>query len=182
MKEVKWKPIASKDIFSNPWLSLRVDDVYNDSLKQIAYAVVDLADGASILAIDPNDNVYLTKQYRYALGAESIETPGGKIDVGETPKEAAKREMKEELNIVANNVVSLGTVSGLTGNIAHTEHLFLTKLSSVPTNVQPEVTEGIEQIIVPFEQAVAWALDSTIVHGPALVLILRAKAYLDRYQ
>lgn len=55
-------------------------------------------DGVLIYAVseeDP-DKIIMIRQYRYPLGRKIMELPAGLIDAGETPEEAAVRELKEE--------------------------------------------------------------------------------------
>ncbi|KAK4144995.1 NUDIX hydrolase domain-like protein [Dichotomopilus funicola] len=61
-------------------------------------------DGVSVVAIVENDNrpeVVLQKQYRPALERVVIELPAGLVDEGETPEQAAIRELEEETGYVA---------------------------------------------------------------------------------
>ena len=55
--------------------------------------------GACVLAVTPDDEVYMVRQYRYALGEEIWELPAGKLEAGEDPFEAAKRELAEECGV-----------------------------------------------------------------------------------
>lgn len=175
-----WKTISSKIVYKNPWISVREDKVLDERENEKLFGVMDLPGGSSILPIDPNGDVYLVKQFRYGLGSYSIETPGGMIDDGETPEQAGKRELFEELGITTQKIISLGTAAGLTSTVKHIEHLYLAQLNNVPEVKLESEEEVIELIKVPFEQAVEWAVDSTITHSLAVITILRAKAYLER--
>ena len=59
---------------------------------------------ARVIYADKPTEVVLVRQFRPPLGCQTIELPAGLIDVGETPLEAAKRELKEETGYVAKNV------------------------------------------------------------------------------
>ena len=77
---------------------------------------VDTADGkremiervpaVAILAFDENGKVLLVQQERGHFG-KILEVPAGKVDEGETPYEAAMRELEEETGYVADNLVKL---------------------------------------------------------------------------
>ena len=64
--------------------------------------------GACIAALTDSDEIYLVRQYRYALGQELWELPAGKLEKGEDPFEAAKRELAEECGLVAEHYTDLG--------------------------------------------------------------------------
>lgn len=178
MKPKKWEVKSTREIFKSPWVRLREDIVEDELKRELNFAILELPFGSSVLPIDPEGNVYLIKQYRHGYGGITIEIPGGQIDDGETPEQAARRETEEEIGIYPKKLISLGTVSGLTSNIQHVEHLFLTELDSVPETLLGTEEEVVTIEKVSIQQAIEWALDGTIIHGPAIALILRAKEYL----
>ncbi|GAX42378.1 NUDIX hydrolase [Tolypothrix sp. NIES-4075] len=59
----------------------------------------------AILPIDSDRNVYLVRQFRYALGKESIEVVCGAVEEDEPKIEAAKREIEEEVGIKASELI-----------------------------------------------------------------------------
>ena len=69
--------------------------------------------GVSVLPIDNKGNVYLTKEYHYAVERETIEAISGGIDKGENKENAAKRELNEEAGITANEWIDLGVLDPL---------------------------------------------------------------------
>jgi 8-oxo-dGTP pyrophosphatase MutT (NUDIX family) len=137
------------------------------------YATVKMKSCVAILPIDSDRVVYLTRQFRYALGKESIEVVCGAIEEDEPPFEAAQREVQEELGIKAEEWIDLG-VFDLDTSIVHCPvYLFLTKhLSFTQTN--QEGTETIERLRMPLDAAVQMVMDSKITHAPSCVLILKA--------
>ena len=68
-------------------------------------------DGVIIYGLTPEkDKVLLVRQYRYALDRELIEIPAGKLEKGEDPLEAAKRELGEEAGLAAAEYRDLGYI------------------------------------------------------------------------
>ncbi len=84
---------------------------------------IDSADWVNIVPITADGDIVMVKQFRHGLDGFTIETPGGLVDPGETPMEAAGRELLEETGYRAAEIVPLGAVNpnpALFGNRLHT--------------------------------------------------------------
>ena len=64
----------------------------------------------NVIALTPDDQVVLVKQYRHGAGRTCVEIPGGLIDPGEAPAQAAARELREETGYEAERWVELGVL------------------------------------------------------------------------
>lgn len=103
-----WKTINSRVIHQDKWTTLYVDDVINPSGDETTYTYTKSPPYVMIVALD-QDNIVFVRQYRYPLKQEMIELPGGGIDEGESPLEAAKRELVEESGLIAKTWTQLGS-------------------------------------------------------------------------
>ena len=65
---------------------------------------VEPGDAVVIIAVNENDEVIFIEQYRETIEQIALELPAGMIDKEEDPKDAAKRELKEETGITAENI------------------------------------------------------------------------------
>lgn len=145
--------------------------------KDGIFGVVEMVAGVSVLPLDDEGFVYLTKEFHYAVEQESIEAASGAIDKNETSIEAAKRELKEELGIEAEEWIDLGMVNPFTTVIKSHAIIYLAKkLHFLEAN--PESTEKIDIVKVKFDDALKMVMESEITHGPSCVLILKAAEYL----
>jgi ADP-ribose pyrophosphatase len=88
--------VSSKRIYAGRIVSLRVDQVETPGGRRTTREVVERPDTVSVLAIDEENRALLVRQFRYVVGADSLEIPAGTIDAGESPAEAARRELREE--------------------------------------------------------------------------------------
>ena len=117
--------------------------------------------------------LFLTKEFRYAIGKESIEVVSGGIDKNEKPLEAAKRELKEEMAISAKRWTDLGVVHPFTSMVESAAYLFLAQDLSF-SQANPEETELIEVVKIPLKKAVEMVYNGTIQHAQSCVCILKA--------
>lgn len=119
-----WTKVSSKKILETNWFNVREDQVINPKGKISPYFVIEKTESVFILASDSSDEegLCLIKQCRYPTGTISWELPAGAIDPGETPLQAAQRELKEETGILANKwdyICQFPVGAGLTTNVGH---------------------------------------------------------------
>src|SRR5215831_8696618 len=85
--------LASEPRYRNRWIALREDRVIRPGGGDGLFGVVEMTSGSSVLAIDADDPVFLVREYKYAIGRDSLEVVSGAMDDGETPLAAAQREL-----------------------------------------------------------------------------------------
>src|SRR5690242_14144541 len=85
-----WMIHESKTVYRNPFIEVVEDRVTRPDGQPGIYGTVSMKAGVAVLPIDGDGITYLTREYRYAIGRESIEVAGGGIDEGEEPLGAAK--------------------------------------------------------------------------------------------
>lgn len=100
----RWKQQSSKQIFENPWLSLHEDDVINPGGGLSHYGKINFKNLAiGIIPLDKDNNTWLVGQYRYVPDCYSWEIPMGGGPINIDPLISAKRELKEETGLIAND-------------------------------------------------------------------------------
>ncbi len=72
--------------------------------------IIESTDWVNIIPVTLDDQVVLVRQFRFGIWANSLEIPGGMVDPGESPAQAAVRELKEETGYVPGRVIPLGFV------------------------------------------------------------------------
>jgi len=178
-KNGPWTIKSSSVKYKNPWILVREDRVIRPDGKPGIFGLVTMKPGVSVLALDKQGYVYLTQEFRYAIGQNSLEVVSGGIDEGEKPLIAAQRELKEELGIEALEWVDLGLLNPFTSVVHSSAHLFLArKLRFSETN--REGTEIIRMVKMPFKEAVKKVMESKITHAQTAVLILKVKGFLEK--
>ncbi|MCF7959991.1 MAG: NUDIX hydrolase [Pirellula sp.] len=172
-----WQIVRRNEIYQDAWVQIRMDDVLRPDGKPGTYSTVRIKPGVCVIPVAADGTCYLTKEFHYAVGRDTIEGISGGIEVGESAEIAATRELQEEVGIVAQQLHPLGIVDPLTAALCSPTAIFLaTDLSFTETNM--EGTERIERVAMPFEDAVRMVIRSEISHGPSCVAILKANLIL----
>lgn len=172
MNKGPWEVKETTQVYHDEFVQLHVDQVIRPDGGEGKYATVNLKPGVVILAIDANDEVYLTKQFRYAINAESVEVVSGGIEAGEDPLAAAKKELKEEIGIEAKEWRSHGTINMDTSVIFCPLHLYVAK-GLTETGAEQEGTEDIKFFKEKLDNAVERVLKGEITHSASCCLILK---------
>lgn len=79
--------------------------------EEFSFYVIESNAWVNIIPVTPEGRIIMIRQYRHGIRSSTLEVPGGLVDDGETPREAAIREMSEETGYTSDDVVSLGAVA-----------------------------------------------------------------------
>jgi 8-oxo-dGTP pyrophosphatase MutT (NUDIX family) len=173
-KNGPWTIKETTQKYKNAFMEVNEDQVTQPDGQPGSYATVTMPPGVAVLAVDQGRFVYLTRQFRYAVGRESLEAASGTVQQAEEPQEAARRELREELGIEAEEWIPLGQLDMDTSIIHCPMHLFLAKDLRFG-HPEHEGTEVMEPIKIPFDEAVQKVMDSIITAGSTCILILKAR-------
>lgn len=170
-----WKTLSSTPVYSNPWISVREDQVINPKGGQGIYGVVSFKNKAiGIIPIDSEGNTYLIGQYRYSLNEYSWEIPMGGGLLENNIEESAKRELKEETGFTAaswTNIARLHTSNSVTDEEGF---VFLAEdLTAGETEF--EETEELKIKKVSLAEAVRMVMDNEITDCISVAGILKAE-------
>jgi 8-oxo-dGTP pyrophosphatase MutT (NUDIX family) len=168
-----WTVLSTRHPHRDDFIEVAVDRVVQPDGEPGQYATVRMKPGVTVLPVDADGRVHLVRQFRYALGAESLEAPAGGVDEGEDPLDAARRELKEEMGIEADAWEPLGTVHIDTSIVHCPDHLFVARGLTVG-KPDREGTEEMKTVRVPLAEAVEKVVRGEIVQASSCVLILRA--------
>ena len=172
-----WQILSRREVYRDPWIDVTRDEVLRPDGHPGSHCIVRLKAGVSVLAVDDAGIAHLTEEFHYAVGRNTLEVVSGGIDEGESPAEAARRELQEELGITAAEWIDLGTCDPITSVVTSPTRLYLARNLTFGATA-PEGTEQIHRREVPFETAVQMALDGRISHAPSALLILKARVQL----
>jgi ADP-ribose pyrophosphatase len=161
----KARVISSRTVYRGPVFWVTTDDVQEPGGVRARRDVIHHTGSVVILAVDDASGkeplVLLERQYRHAANDYLWEIPAGRIDQGEQPLPAAKRELLEETGFTAAHWRRIFKFYASPGFVAETMSVFLATGLTAGT-AQPEADEVIQQRMVPLQMAVGMVLRGTI--------------------
>ena len=146
--------IRQETIFNGRMISVQRDTVRLPNGEETQREVVRHPGAVGIVALKGED-VLLVRQYRYPVGAETLEIPAGKLDAGEPPLACAERELREETGY-SGKFTLLGSVYTTPGFTDEIMHLFLAE-DLVWNPLTPDADEFLHVEPVPWTEALAKA-------------------------
>jgi 8-oxo-dGTP pyrophosphatase MutT (NUDIX family) len=174
-----WKTVSSREVYRNPWIRVREDQVICPGGKPGIYGVVESKAAAGVVAVD-GEYLYLVGQYRYPTQKYSWEIIEGGADHGESPLEAAQRELKEEAGLTACHWEQLGPEVHLS-NCFTTERGYLFIAWGLELGASaPDETESLEVRRVHRAEARAMLESGFIVDCLSIVGLYRYFDWEDR--
>lgn len=128
--------------------------------------------GVCVAPITANNELIFVRQFRYAYDTVLLELPAGKLEKGEDPFEAGKRELEEETGFVAGKYYDLGKFYPTPGYCAEIIHLYAaTDLTATAMHLDEDEFLNVE--LIPIEKAYEMVMSGEIRDGKTQVLILK---------
>jgi 8-oxo-dGTP pyrophosphatase MutT (NUDIX family) len=150
-----WTTLASREVYANPWIRVREDEVLRPDGSPGIYGVVTTSLAVGVVALTEADEVVLVGQWRYTLGAYSWEIVEGGAGQDEDGLSAIRRELVEEAGYEADHWERLGHDIAISNSVTdEIARVWLARgLRPVPDD--PDPTEELEVRLVAFDDALA---------------------------
>ena len=174
-----WPVSGSRDIHHDEWiLGVREDDVSHPDHPEDTFRrlVIEHPGAALVIAVDEEERVCCIRQYRHNAQSMMVELPAGVCDVaGEDPVETAKRELREEAELQAEDWRHLLSVYPTAGVSQEVHHLYLaTGLSHAPRGdfAMKHEEADLESFMVPMADLLEAVLSGQVRQGPVAMAVL----------
>jgi ADP-ribose pyrophosphatase len=117
--------ISSKELLKTKLFTIVEEVAHDPGGFEIKRSIVRHPGSAVMMAVDENDRVLLVQQFRLPAEANLWELPAGRLDPGESPLEAAKRELREETGYQAKKWTELVSFWASPGYVQEKMTIFL---------------------------------------------------------
>jgi ADP-ribose pyrophosphatase len=163
--------VASRRVYAGKILKLDVFEVEGPGGRRATWEVVRHGGAVAVLPVLDDGRVVLIRQHRYGVDRDVWEVPAGRLDVGETPEVAARRELVEEVGLSARELTLLTTLHTTPGFCDEVIHVFRARgLTSVPP--RPDEDERITAHTLELDEARARLDQDPVRDAKTLVALL----------
>ncbi len=171
--------------------------LYNKHGRHVVVDVLEFADGSrhewvyfkgpgakpgavAVTALTEDNKIILTKQYRHPMGKAIYDLPAGGIHEGETPVQAALRELEEETGYTADKLEWIGRFSWAPSNMAGIVEIFFTKALKLKGKFNPDEIVNIE--LVDFNKVLSKVLKGEYIDSALVIatLLISARRLLKK--
>jgi ADP-ribose pyrophosphatase len=170
-------PIHTEVVFSTAFFDLLAKTMKPGELPYYSLRVPDFA---VVVALTEDHRMLAVKQYRPSVEHYTVELPSGWVDPGETPLQAAQRELLEETGYAAAKMEMLGPMIPEAGRL--TNQLWTCFASGVRRVADPE--PGIQVIAYSMPELVQATVSGEFGHAPHVgsmfLAVLHGKLELNR--
>jgi ADP-ribose pyrophosphatase len=175
-----WKRKSRAKKYSNNWIDVFHDEVINPNGGKGIYGVVHFKNLAiGIIPIDENGYTWLVGQHRYPQNKFSWEIPEGGGPLGIDPLQSAKRELQEEVGLVASEWQVILNMD-LSNSVSDEEAIIYLAKGLTEVEKQPEETEELHLKHLPFMEAYEMVLRGKITDSISVAAILKARILLGK--
>ena len=162
----------------------RIFTAYNDEVEVPGGALtrreyVSHRGGVCCAALNERNELAFVSQYRYAYGQVVTELPAGKLEEGEQPEEAIRREVKEEIGAECSGWRDMGKLYPTPGYCNEVIHLYACRIDSIGEQ-SPDEDECLEVEYIHIDKAVEMVLAGQLPDSKTQVLVLKTAELLRR--
>ena len=174
------KTLEKNTIYTGRIITVRNDTALLPNGKTAGREVVEHPGGVTIAALTPEGELLFVRQYRYPYGEELLELPAGKLEQGEDPFEAVKREQREETGTVGEHYISLGNVYPTPGYCGEIIRLWACRASGSTGELQLDEDEFLATERLPLDKAVEMVLNNEIPDAKTQIGILKTARLVEQ--
>lgn len=178
--ELREETVDSKVLFRGKIVTLRQDTARLPNGALASREVVEHPGGVCVLPMEEDGTVYTVRQFRYPFGQVVEELPAGKLDSPSEPhRDAALRELREEIGAQPEEFIYLGCLLASPGFSGEVLHMYLARGLKFGEQ-HLDADEFLEVRHADFETLVQRVMTGELTDAKTVACILKAKEYMNR--
>lgn len=175
------KTLQKNYVYQGKIVNLRRDDAELENGRQVLREVVEHPGGVCVAALNDRDEMIFVRQFRYPYSKVVLEIPAGKLERGEDPFEAMKREQMEETGTSADKYIFLGELYPTPGYSDEIIRIWACRISKCG-KAMPDEGEFLETEYLPLKTATEMVLRNEIPDAKTQVAILKTSCLVEAGQ
>jgi len=152
-RRLSWELVDNREDKKYGLFSVNIHKSRSPRTDQIhEFQVLESPDWVAVIAVTPDDQVVMVRQFRHGTGELSIEPPGGLVKEGQAPGQSAREELEEETGYQAEVLEFLGWMHPMPAIFSNRFHVYLARNATPTGRLNPDETEEVETVLVPLDQ------------------------------
>ncbi|MFH1561568.1 MAG: NUDIX hydrolase [Patescibacteria group bacterium] len=169
----QYRTLASKVVFNNRWVQLKIDSLELDKGQSYDYVYLTRHHNGvvAIAYFEKADQLMMVRQYRHPVGEHLWGFPAGGQEKGQAPRQTARKELAEEAGLVAGRLIDLGHNIIDPGIVSNRGRIFLTLDPTVDESKKVETAsekiicqrftlEEVDQMVAKGQIRDGWTLSA----------------------
>lgn len=168
-----WETLSTRELIKSKWLSVRKDVCRLPSGREMNdYFVVEVPNGAAIVAVTEANELVLVRQYKYGFGDVVLELPAGIVEVDEKALDAISRELWEEIGYRASKLEYVTTLVTKPARMSARTIVYFATGVTKDSQTQENDAEVIETVLVPIADLPALIQRGDIITETSLAALM----------
>ena len=152
-RRLSWELVENREDKKYGLFSVNIHKSRSPRTGQIhEFQVLKSPDWVAVVAVTPDNQVVMVRQFRHGTGELSLEPPGGLVKEGQAPEQSAREELEEETGYQAEVLEFLGWMHPMPAIFTNRFYVYLARNATPTGRLNPDETEEVETVLVPLDQ------------------------------